>query len=334
MESIEYFQESSIGHKYMLKDSNNPAFEDFIHSPKSVERADVAIFGVPFALGSFKPVTAVDGPRGIRHGLSYYRTASVSHGEDIDLIRSGLLVADYGDLQIIPSSHEQTHHRIDYVLTRILRQKMIPIMLGGDHSITYPAVRTFAKHVGGNIGLIWMDCHLDTADSYNGDPYWCGCPLKRILDDIPGRPVRARNVVHLGAHGFHENLPQITNARKAGINILTAENILDQGIENSVKQTMDLAKSGTNAIYLTFDIDVTDAAFAPGTQGPCPGGLIPIQLLKIVRLLSETGIDAYDLVEVAPPLDVADLTVRLAGAIVIEFLVGLIKNRRTHKLMN
>lgn len=109
------------------------------------------------------------------------------------------------------------------------------------------------------------------------------------------------------------------------MNILTADSILDQGIEESMKQAIDLAKSGNRDVYLTFDIDVADASSAPACGSP--GGLNSFQLPKCVRLLSAAGIGGYDLVEVRPPADVADLTVKLAGAIVIEYLAGLTQHR-------
>ena len=286
------------------------------------EKADVALIGAGLDAGTTKPVGPKSGPDGVRKGLSTYKTYSEEVGVELrDLIK----LVDLGDIEMPINNVPEAFKRISYVLAETLSINLIPIVFGGDHSVTQATFKSFSEHFGGDVGLIWVDKHFDTMPTYRGEKYTTGSSLLRILEQDLVKP---ENVVHLGAYSFFNFKICWDYMRKYGIKVITAEDIERQGIIDAVNMATKIANNGVKSFYVTLDVDVLDGSFAPGTQSATTGGLTSSQLMRIIQMLSLAGAGGFDLVEFAPPLDIGDITARLAGGLVMEFLGGVAKRKQ------
>jgi formimidoylglutamase len=300
-------------------DPRHPSFWDSVLGPQDVDKADAVLIGVPFDGGTQRHVGMHLGPQGIRKGMAYFRNFSVEL--EIEMGNYPKL-ADIGDIDCDLHSYERTFERLDQVLGAVVDAGLVPICLGGDHSITYQAMKTLCARTGKRTGLLWFDTHPDTFTDYRGDRYHCGCPLYYILTEF-GNYIRPENVVQIGLHGFFNSANTYQNAKKLGYHIVGAEEVHMRGIDAVMKEALTQASDGTEQFYVTIDIDVLDAIYAPGTQVPTPGGLTSSQLFKAIRMAAIHGCRAMDVCEVAPAVDIADITVKTAGSLVLEFLAGM-----------
>jgi agmatinase len=286
--------------------------------------ADVVIFGVPFDAGTYKRFGVQEGPMGIRRALEGFRTYSIELGIDFEDILS---VADIGNLDVQNwNDYADTFENIGRVLKTVLSQGQLPIMLGGDHSISYPAIRAFAEHHDAPVGLIWIDNHYDTMEPFRGDPYFCGCPLRNVITSLPDL-VRPANVVHIGSRGYGNSASSARNARDLGFHIVPMSEVDAHGPAEVIKRAVELASDGTTAFYVTVDIDSADVLYAPATQSPRPGGLTSRELMTLVREASLGGATAFDVVEVAPAIDPGGVTALLAAECVLEAIGGFAARR-------
>lgn len=299
-------------------DPNHRSFPDYLLPPERAGEADVALYGIPYAGGTFRLVGTNLGPVGIRNGLSYFRSYSTELDTDIDQY---LKVVDLGNLDVVYNSQEETYRRVSELVQRVIQSGLTPLMLGGDHSISEHALKTFCREKKGYTGVIWFDDHLDSMSDYQGDRNYCGCPLYNLTHEMTDF-VRPENIVHIGSRGFHNSSAMWKNAKEMGVNIIKADDVQFRGIKDVMDEAIELARRGTDNLYLTFDIDVGEGTFVPGTQCPRPGGLYPWQMLYGVRRVAQAGADAFDLMEVAPTVDLSDGTVMLAASLVLEFLAG------------
>lgn len=304
-------------------DKDHMGFRERMLGPKDAHRADVVLVGVPFDGGTFRHVGTNEGPLGIRKGLDYFRTYSTE--EELDIV-DYLTVADVGNVDVYWNDYHRTFARVDQVVGPVLKNGQFPLVLGGDHSITYQLLKTACEVTGKRLGVIWFDNHLDSMDSYHEDDLYCGTPLMN-LDRHLGDHIAMKNVVHIGSRGFHNSRAMWENARRLGAKFVKAQEVKLRGIQAVVEEALEVAMDGTDALYLTLDIDVADAVYAPGTQCPRPGGLDPHELCWAVRRIAEEKPLGFDIMEVAPPADVADVTQMLAASLVLECLTGLSKHK-------
>ena len=300
-------------------DPDHLSFPDFLLLADRADEADVGLVGVPYAGGTFRLVGTNLGPVGIRKGLAYFRSYSTELELDLcDYIK----VVDLGNLDVVWNNAAETFGRVDDLVKKMLRAKLRPLILGGDHSISQQILKTFCTEVKERTGIIWVDNHLDSMSDYQGDCNYCGCPLFNIMNEL-SEYIHPENVVHLGSRGFHNSSAMWKNMRKMGVHVIKAEEIQMQGIQAVMDRALELARRGVSRLYLTLDIDVGEGVFTPGTQCPRPGGLYPWQMLYMVRRVGQAGADGFDLMEVAPTVDIADGTIMLAASLVLEFLAGL-----------
>jgi agmatinase len=299
-------------------DPDHRSFPDYLLPPERAGEADVALYGVPYAGGTFRLVGTNLGPVGIRQGLRYFRTYSTELDIDID---EYLKVVDFGNLDVVYNDAAETYQRVSNTVTQILHAGLTPIMLGGDHSISEHALKTFAREKGGTTGVIWIDNHLDSMSDYQGDRNYCGCPLYNLVHEVADF-IPPENIVHIGSRGFHNSSLMWKNVRDMGVKIIKADDVQIRGIQSVMDEAIERATRGTQNLYLTFDIDVGEGTFVPGTQCPRPGGLYPWQMLYAVRRVGQAGAGGFDLMEVAPTVDVSDSTIMLAASLVLEFLAG------------
>jgi arginase family enzyme len=320
--------------KPLLSDPEHGYLSECILPPERLAEAEFALIGFPIDIGaSYRMVPGIrpsggspsEGAMGIRRGLGFCRTYSFTL--DVDL-KSATTIVDMGNVFISNTDgYAEAFGKLERVMRTVLASGATPIVLGGDNSTSYISFKTFAEHHDGRVGLIWLDAHTDTSDNYRGDRYWCGSPMARILELAP-KYVDPRNLVMLGIRGFDHSAGMVKLARDAGAPMYHAELVHERGVVPVVEEILSRVQDGTKAFYVMWDPDVMEAAFIPGHAVPTTGGLLPHQIKQLIRLVALAGAGGMDVVEVAPGLDVRDLTVRLASETVLEFISGRARRRQ------
>ena len=298
----------------------------FLTDPDQLDewQPDVAIVGAPFDIATTNRPGARFGPRAIRSQAYESGTYHI----DLDLeIFEHLEVVDYGDAYCPHGLTEQSHANIRERVHQIASRGIVPIILGGDHSITWPAATAVADvHGYGNVGVVHFDAHADTADIIDGNLASHGTPIRRLIESgaIPGD-----RFVQVGLRGYWPPAEVFAWMRERGMVWHTMQEIWDRGFKAVMADAVGEALAKADKLYISLDVDSLDPAFAPGTGTPEPGGLTTVDLLRMVRQLAiEHDVVGMDVVEVAPAYDVSDLTVNAAHRMVFEALGGMAERRR------
>jgi agmatinase len=282
-----------------------------------VQNADVAILGIPYDSSTSYRAGTRFGPRAIREQSMLLW--GYNNAQGVAPFRS-LKIVDYGDVDVVPPSIAATHQQIELTATKILNGGAKLLSLGGDHSITLPLLRAHAqKH--GPMAIVHFDAHPDTWDSeYPGQPYSHGTPFKRAFDE--GLMDKSA-YVQIGIRGPTNGPQDYTDALALGTRMITLDEFRQRTVADVIHEVR--AKIGDRPTYVTLDIDVVDPAFAPGTGTPEVGGLTSYEILQLVRGLRGANTVGFDLVEVSPPYDPAQITSILAANLAFEFLSLLVR---------
>jgi agmatinase len=292
----------------------------YTQDPAELTGADVAIVGAPTDdLVSDRPGTRF-GPRAIR-------AASCPPGPHLDVKVDAfeeLRVVDYGDVPVIPADPARTHAAIEALVGEVLAAGVIPVVLGGDHSVSEPDIRAVAQ-AHGPVGLVHFDTHTDTGTEVFGVEISHGTPFYRLVEK---GHLDARRYVQIGLRGYWPGEAEFGWQEKRGITSYFMHDVRELGIEEVVGRTVGIV--GDGPLFLTVDVDVLDPAFAPGTGTPEPGGMTTVDLLWAVRTLAaELELVGADVVEVIPTgVGSADITALAADRVVREILTGIALRRR------
>ncbi len=293
--------------------------------PEDLDRwqPDVAIVGAPWDDSTTNRPGARFGPRALR-ALAY---GPGTYHLDLGIeIFDNIEVVDYGDAMCPHGMQEASHTNIRRRVSEIASRGIFPIVLGGDHSITWPAATAVAEACGwGRIGIVHFDAHADTADIIDGNLASHGTPMRRLIESgaVPGR-----NFVQVGLRGYWPPEDVFEWMQAQGMRWHLMQEVWERGLPAVMTDAVAEATEDCDGVYLSLDIDVLDPGFAPGTGTPEPGGLNPADLLRAVRKLAlETPLVAMDVVEVAPPYDWAETTINNAHRTVLEVLAGLAVRR-------
>jgi agmatinase len=289
----------------------------YLEDVHEVGKHEVAVLGAPFDMGTTYRAGARFGPQAIRRISALYDSYSVDMAVDLE---EELDLVDLGDVFVIPSNLEKSFDQIDRAVSWVVGQGVFPVVLGGDHSIGYPDVRAIAPYVDGRVGIIHLDRHLDIQDR-DMDERMHTTPWFHATN-IPNAP--PTNLVQMGIGGWYGSRPGVKVARERETTVLTITDIEEVGVEKAAEAALEVAWKDADAVYLSFDIDSVDAGFVPGTGSPEPGGLLPREALKLLRLIAREGICGMEVVEVAPPYDVSDMTAQLACRAVMDVLGTLV----------
>ncbi len=288
-------------------------------------RPDVAIVGAPFDDAVSNRPGARFGPRAIR--AATYHSGSINSLQlDIQPFE-WLDCVDAGDAPIIPANPARGHEVIRRKVLEVAQAGAIPVVLGGDHSITFPSASAVAQTVAPRkLGVVHFDAHADTANSTWGVLASHGTPMRRLIES---GAVDGRNFVQVGLRGYWP--PPETMAWMAEHHLrwhLMTE-IESRGAEAVVADAIAEALDGPEVIYLSVDVDVIDPGMAPGTGTPEPGGLLTRELLRAIRqVVGHVELVGMDVVEVAPAYDVSEVTAAAAHRCVLEALSALAARRR------
>jgi len=288
---------------------------------------DVVIVGAPVDWGAtFRPGTRF-GPRAIRDA-DYLEPNGVRPHLPTGLDPMAVMdVVDVGDIETAPGYLEESLEIIRREVLRIAETGAIPIVLGGDHSITYATAGAVADfHGHGTVALVHFDAHADTGENHYGHLHGHGTPMRRLIESgaVPGR-----RFVQIGLRGYWPGPETVAWMREQGMNSYFMSEIVERGLDSVVDDAVAHAADGADHVFISVDIDVVDPSAAPGTGTPEPGGLDSRQLLDSVRrLCRELPIAGCDLVEVSPPYDgPGEITAHLANRTVLEMLNGMAERR-------
>jgi guanidinopropionase len=275
------------------------------------EGLDIALVGIPWDGGTTNRAGARHGPREVRNQSSLMRRAHHVSGIAPFSVAN---VADIGDLSVNPIDLLDSLKRIEEGMAAIVNTGAIPLSVGGDHLTTLPVLRAVAKQRP--VGLIHFDAHSDTNDTYFGDnPYTHGTPFRRAIEEGLVDPKR---IVQIGIRGSVYDPGEHDWAKEQGIRIIYMEEFLRRGAEDVMDEARRIAGDGPT--YISFDIDSIDPSMAPGTGTPEIGGFSTREAQQMVRLLEGVHIVGADVVEVAPPFDLAGMTALAGATIMFELL--------------
>jgi len=274
---------------------------------------DVAMLGVPFDSGtSYRPGARL-GPREIRAQSSLIRP--YSYFQKISPFER-LTVVDAGDVDAPPVGIEPAYAAIQAGVARIVDAGATPLVVGGDHSISLPCLRAAATKYG-PLALVQFDAHIDTWGDYFGGRYFHGSPFRRAIEEGLVAPA---HYVQIGIRGpMYGEDEDFSYQRGLGVTTIDIGMVKRDGAAATMRRVRDIV--GSRALYVTFDIDAVDPAFAPGTGTPEVGGLTSYEAQELVRALAGLDLVACDVVEVAPPFDgPGQITSLLAANIMFELL--------------
>jgi agmatinase len=291
----------------------------------SARGVDVAIVGAPYDdMVTHRPGSRF-GPRAIREAQY---TSGGFNSLQLDVRPfDELTVVDAGDANVVPASYERGHAAIYQKVREVAATGAIPIVFGGDHSITWPSASAIAEvRRPGSIGIVHLDAHADTAPDTWGQLAAHGSPMRRLIES---GAVDGRNFVQIGLRGYWPPTEVLEWMHEHGLRWHLMTEIEARGAEAVIDDAIAEALDGPDAIYLSIDIDVVDPGSAPGTGTPEPGGMLPRELLRAVRrIVGRVELAGMDIVEVAPAYDVSEVTAAAAHRCVLEAISALADRRR------
>jgi agmatinase len=277
-----------------------------------------SLVGIPFD-------TSIMGRRGAKAGPTAVRAALNSSlcyepGIGVDLADAPR-VADYGDVDVVHTRVEETWDRVSDVIEALVKLDRPLVTIGGDHGLTYPILRGVCRAVQGHLGVISVDAHLDVRISHHGEKS-SGVPFHYMLEEL-GDSIRGANFTEVGIGGWLNTKRYHDYLRERGARVITAREIWKGDLHELMEEALDRAADGTDAIYMTFDIDAVEGAVVGGTNVPAIAGLNPFEALEIVwDFARHPKALALDVMEVSPAWDHSGLSERMGASLVLHFLAG------------
>jgi agmatinase len=288
----------------------------FMRAPHVTELTgvDAAAFGIPFDTATSYRTGPRFGPEAIRSASALIRPYNPALAVNVV---EALSLVDYGDLPVSPGDTERTYAQVEEALAPIVDAGIFPVALGGDHSITLAELRALARRYG-PLSLVQLDSHGDTWEQYFGQRFFHGTTFKRAVEE---GVVDASTSVQAGMRGSLYGAADIDDAKEMGFTVLTTDELRDLGAAGYGKLVLD--KVGERPVFMSFDIDFLDPAFAPGTGTPEVGGFSTAEALGFLRALRGVRLAGCDVVEVSPPYDGPGMQTALAAANVVYDLLSL-----------
>jgi agmatinase len=275
---------------------------------------DAAVYGIPFDTATSYRTGARFGPEAIRSASALMRPYHPAL--DVNVVES-LSVVDYGDLPVSPGDTERSYGQIEEALAPIVDAGVFPVALGGDHSVTLAELRVLARRHG-PLALVQLDSHCDTWEQYFGQKYFHGTTFKRAVEE---GLLDASASVQAGMRGPVYDASDLAGARELGFSVFESEELRRLGPERYAALVGE--KVGARPVFLSFDIDFLDPAFAPGTGTPEVAGFSTAEALAFLRSLRGINLVGCDVVEVCPAYDGPGQPTALAAANVVFELLAL-----------
>ena len=324
--------EKSVTQFYQTQDlrgeSYNPAQElrfaevaTFMRAPllRDLENVDIGIAGVPYDGGLTCRTGARYGPREVRNQSSMMRAINVATGaRPFELCR----IADLGDVRFSNILNlDRAYLDIERHFEPIADSNVLPISVGGDHSVTYPILKTLSRRYSEPLAVIHIDSHTDTWPEFQGSKFHHGAPFRLATDEGLIDPEKTVQIGIRGGQNFADGLDY---SRDHGMRVITIEEFEDMGWKAVTDEALRIV--GDSPVYLTFDVDGLDPVFAPGTGTPEAGGITMREAQGMIRRFSGLNYAGADLVEISPPLDPQGMTALNGATILFEMLCVIAKS--------
>jgi len=283
--------------------------------------ARYAFLGVPFDEGNVGKPGSEDGPREFRLATQEYFPYWFEY--DVDLDGSSV---DCGDVSMPKVSPEVARDRIYNAVREVLKAGLVPIICGGDRSISIAAAKALSDHIGDQkMGYLHFGAHLDMADTWAGEKYLSTCALARI-SELPN--LSASNIGHIGARNSMNPKDYIDLARERNIRFHSMFEFLKRGADEVVNEALEQVWGGTDAQYVSFNFNVMDASAAPGVTATEPGGIESREIMRIAEMIAKRGqVAVLDVTELCPVFDVSGTAARLAVCVIMRIMAALAMER-------
>jgi agmatinase len=288
---------------------------------------DIVFLGAPYDAGTSHRPGARFGPQALRITDYLPHDGSRPHlALGVDPLAE-LRCADIGDVMMPPVDTEASLRRLESVVQAVASAGAIPVILGGDHTVTFPDATGVARHVGwGRVSLIHFDAHADTGDTQFGSLVGHGTPMRRLIES---GAVRGDRFLQIGLRGYWPEPPTLAWMAEQQMRSFEMSEVVARGLDSCLDEAFAIAVDECDGVFLSVDVDVVDPGMAPGTGTPEPGGLTTRQLLDAVRRIAmSVPLAGMDVVEVSPPYDHAEVTAFLGNRVVLEALSGIAWRRR------
>ena len=288
----------------------------FMRAPHTtdLDGVDAAVYGIPFDTATSFRSGARFGPEAIRSASSLLRPYNPGLGVNVV---EALSIVDYGDVPVSPGHTERTYGQVEAALEPLAAAGVFPLALGGDHSVTLAELRALAK-AHGPLALVQLDAHGDTWEEYFGQKYFHGTTFKRALEE---GLIDATASVQAGMRGSLYGAADLETARDMGFTVLSSDQLRALGPAGYGE--LVLGKTAGRQVFVSFDVDFLDPAFAPGTGTPEIGGFTTAEALAFLRALRGIRLAGADVVEVSPSYDGPGQVTALAAANVAYELLSL-----------
>ncbi len=274
--------------------------------------ADCSIIGVPYDGAACARIGAAQAPERIRFWSGHLTPFS----EDRTRLKD-MRLADLGDIQITDQVRD-----FELVRKRVATLPNIPIILGGDHSITIPIFEgQVERYKGQHLGVLWLDAHPDLCDVFTGSKLSHACVLRRGLEF----GIKPERVCLVGLRSWEEQ--EIDLIENGGLNVYTAADVAEQGIK-SIASSVHSKLSNCDAVHISLDIDCLDPAYAPGTGIPEAAGLTSREVVTLIKTMQGLPLVGLDVVEVSPPIDPSEATVFAALRFIMEFIAVIAREKQ------
>jgi len=277
--------------------------------------ARICFLGVPWDQGQMVRAGTSQGPAGLREASTQYFPYMFEY--DVDLM-TFFRPVDCGDIPIVPGNNERSHEYIYQYITECLEGGAKVILCGGDHSVPIPGARALSDfHRTGKIGYLHIDCHLDSAPDWEGNPATnCSGPARAFeLANCSGQ-----NMAHMGSRNGLNPKDWVDFWIDNNVRLISMQEVVDRGIEACTKEIFEIAWKNTDGIYWSWDTDSLDASCMPGTTAPETFGIKSREAIQHARVAGTFGADVFEISELCPQFDVSDMSIKLACCMIYHYL--------------
>ncbi|WP_227936044.1 formimidoylglutamase [Alkalihalobacillus deserti] len=302
-----------------FQDRDVTKVSDLIQEWKGGTISGFGLIGAPLSKSSISHSGACFAPGTIRKALSAFSTYSIE--ENVDL--ASCIIDDLGDITMHVTDIVQSQNRVYETIFCALKENpaWLPIVLGGDNSITYPSIKGFSE-AKGKVGVVQFDAHHDVRNLEDGGPS-NGTPFRSLIET---GTIRGTHLIQIGIRDFSNSKPYHDYVNNKGVTVYTMKDVRQKRMGNIIKESLEKFKGKVDSIYVSVDIDVIDQAQAPGCPAIGPGGMDAIDLFESISYLGEqTIVEGLEIVEVDPTVDFRDMTSRVAAHVILNFMKGKLK---------
>ncbi|MGM7700262.1 formimidoylglutamase [Pseudalkalibacillus sp. Hm43] len=316
--------ESGLATLPYLKPAGEAGFKDseVVKAHEIVKKWDgetkvkgIGLLGAPLSKPSISLSGASQSPGVIRSMFSALSTYAIE--EECDL--QDEVITDFGDVEMHLTDIPESHKRIYETFSGVLNDQpdLVPVVLGGDHSISYPSIKAFSE-TRKKVGIIQFDAHHDLRNREDGGT-GNGTPFRALIEE---GIIQGDQLIQIGIRNFSNSRPYHEYGKKHGVTVYTMKDVRKKGIEELIQKSVAQLKEHVDVIYVSLDMDVLDQAFAPGCPAIGPGGMTSDDLLEGIRMLAaEPMVQGMDIVEIDPTVDFRNMTTKLAAYVILTFML-------------